>query len=310
MLRRIAVAAAALLAATVAMAMDASPANAGASCKGTSCWAAVSGTPVPGTQGGPPGDGGSNGPAPQCFLMDGGFKITFDCWSDQWGAFEMAEGCFLKRADPQPPAGDPAWAGHAPTDGAVYDRNCPSAGGGLAVVVPNGQEWRAGPPPGTPVGPTPAQVAAEALAELTVYGPQIGTAPQATGHGLVGLPVWLWTDRNADTWGPIKVSKTDGGITVNLEADAQYVVWDMGDGHSVRCDNPGTSFSGDGTASPTCGYRYLAPSRDEPGGAYTVTATTHWLVTWAANTGDGGTLSTDVPDTTTITIDELEDVTS
>jgi hypothetical protein len=242
--------------------------------------------------------------------MDDGFKITFDCWSDQWGAFDMAEGCYLKRAEPQPQAGDPAWAGHAPTDGAVYDRNCPSAGGGLALVVPNGQEWRSEPPPGSPVGPTPAQVAAEALAELTVYGPQIGTAPQATGHGLVGLPVWLWTDRNADTWGPIKVSKTDGGITVNLEADAQYVVWNMGDGHSVRCDNPGTSFSGDGTASPTCGYRYVAPSRDEPGGAYTVTATTHWLVTWAANTGDGGTLSTDVPDTTTITIDELEVVTS
>jgi hypothetical protein len=34
------------------------------------------------------------------------------------------------------------------------------------------------------------------------------------------------------------------------------------------------------------------------------------MVTWAANTGDGGTLSTDVADTTTITIDELEVVTS
>ena len=129
-------------------------------------------------------------------------------------------------------------------------------------------------------------------------------------HGLVGLPVWLWTDQNELTWGPIPVSKTDGGITVNVEADAQYVVWDMGDGHVVRCDNPGTSFSGGATDSPTCGYRYLAPSRNEPGGVYTVTATTHWLVTWTANTGDGGTLSTDVPETTTIMIDELEVVTS
>jgi hypothetical protein len=84
----------------------------------------------------------------------------------------------------------------------------------------------------------------------------------------------------------------------------------MGDGHSVTCHNPGTSFGGLGIASPTCGYRYLAPSRSEPGGVYTVTATTHWLVTWTANTGDGGTLTTDVPSTTTITIDELEVVTS
>src|SRR6201999_2506 len=103
-------------------------------------------------------------------------------------------------------------------------------------------------------------------------------------------------------WGPIKVGKTDGGITVNVEADAQYVVWDMGDGHSITCQNPGTSFSGGSADSPTCGYRYLGPSRNQPGGVYTVTATTHWLVTWAANTGDGGTLETGVAAATTITI--------
>ena len=96
----------------------------------------------------------------------------------------------------------------------------------------------------------------------------------------------------------------------DLSRLGKRVVWDMGDGHSITCQNPGTSFSGGSADSPTCGYRYLAPSRNEPGGVYTVTATTHWLVTWAANTGDGGTLSTDVPDTTTITIDELEVVTS
>ena len=100
-------------------------------------------------------------------------------------------------------------------------------------------------------------------------------------------------------------SETEGGITVTAEANAQYIVWDMGDGHTITCANPGSAYAGSGSASPTCGYRYFAPSRNEPGGAYTVTATTHWLVTWQGG-GDQGTLTTDVANTTTITIDELE----
>jgi hypothetical protein len=242
----------------------------------------------------------------------GGSRLPIACWSNDYGYYNVDTECFYMKERPQPTATDPIWDGHAPTDGAIYHLHCLAAGGGLFTVVDSGLMWLAAPPPGTATGPSPAQVAAEALADLTVGAPEIGTAPQTTGHGLVGLPVWLWSARNTNTWGPIPISKTDRAITVNVEADAQYIVWDMGDGHAVTCGNPGTSFAldSDSTSSPTCGYRYVAPSRNQPGGAYTVTATTHWLVTWTANTGDGGTLSTDVPSTTTITIDELEVVTS
>jgi len=280
------------------------------SCQGAHCWVVVTGPSVPGTQG--TGDsGGGGGPAPECFIMYGTTKIVFPCWSDEYGAYSNSRGCYYKLTTPQPDPHDAVWDGHTPDEGQIYDVSCIAAGGAVFHITPPTETFLPGlPPDATATGPTPAEVASEALADLTVGGPQIGTAPLTTGRGLVGLPVWLWTARNQLTWGPIPVSKTDGGITVNVEADAQYVVWEMGDGHTVTCNNPGTSFDGHGTASPTCGYRYLAPSRNEPGGAYTVTATTHWLVTWTANTGEGGTLSTDVPSTTTITIDELEVVTS
>jgi hypothetical protein len=310
--KRLVATAAALLAALIGVVAASTPAYAdgSGSCQGAHCWVVVTGPSVPGTQGTGDGSGGG-GPAPECFVMYDTTKIVFPCWSDQYGAYSNSRGCYYKLTSPQPDPHDPVWKGHTPAEGRIYDVSCIAAGGAIFHITPPTETFLTGvPPDATATGPTPAEVASEALADLTVGGPQIGTAPLTTGRGLVGLPVWLWTDRNQLTWGPIPVSKTDGGITVNVEADAQYVVWDMGDGHSVTCDNPGTSFGGYGTASPTCGYRYLAPSRNQPGGAYTVTATTHWLVTWTANTGEGGTLTTDVPSTTAITIDELEVVTS
>jgi hypothetical protein len=311
MLRRTLAALAAVVAAMVMLFVSAAPATAGtgSGCSGTKCWVVVTGPSVPGTKGGGDGSGGGSSGPQVCYFMVGQAKIIVTCFLGPVGGYDQADGCYYRRAIPQPPTSDPVWQGHTPDQGAIYEHSCLTAFGGINPVY-RGQIFLADPPPVAGAGPTPAQVAAEALADLTVGAPDIGTAPQTAGHGLVGLPVWLWTDQTELTWGPIPVSKTDGGITVNVEADAQYIVWDMGDGNTVQCDNPGTSFGGLGTASPSCGYRYLAPSRSEPGGVYTVTATTHWLVTWTANTGDGGTLTTDVPSTTTITIDELEVVTS
>jgi hypothetical protein len=42
-------------------------------------------------------------------------------------------------------------------------------------------------------------------------------------------------------------------------------------------------------ASPDCGYRYLRSSAGAPGGAYTVTVTISWRVTWAG-AGQAGTI--------------------
>jgi hypothetical protein len=305
MLRRIAAAATAIAVVTVGVVAVATPALASGSgsCQGDQCWFVATGPPVPGTKGG--GTGTSGGGGQQCYVNFKGFRSPVACWDPTKGSYDQATECYYNPESPQPPTGDPSRDGHPLGDGLVYDAWCPIPFGGGFAFVPAGTRWFNTPPPVAARGPTPAEVAARAIAQITVGGPQIGTAPLATGHGLVGLPVWLWTAQTQGTWGPIPASDTEGGITVTAEANAQYVVWNMGDGHTVTCANPGSSYAGAPTSSPTCGYRYVASSRNQPGGVYTVTATTHWQVAWQGG-GEQGTLTTDVASTTTIRIDELE----
>ena len=114
----------------------------------------------------------------------------------------------------------------------------------------------------------------------------------AVGPGLVGLPIWLWVpaDENpgdkVSTWGPLTATESERGVTVNLTAVVGQIVWDMGDGTSITCTNPGTPYVKQGGASPTCGYDSGYRVANAKGEKYTVTATTTWTVTWQA--GDEG----------------------
>ncbi|HEY6795930.1 MAG TPA: hypothetical protein VI248_14735 [Kineosporiaceae bacterium] len=139
---------------------------------------------------------------------------------------------------------------------------------------------------------TAVQVAQRALAKLHLSGAQIVVAPQASGAGAVGLPVWLSTAVTTGTWGPQQASDTEGRITVSINARASRIVWRMGDGGSVSCANPGTAYEPrfGMAASPTCGYVYAAPSSTlaHPHARYTITATTYWTVTWAGDGQNGG----------------------
>jgi hypothetical protein len=120
----------------------------------------------------------------------------------------------------------------------------------------------------------------------------------------------MWTTVNANTWGPIAASDSDAGLTVSIEARAASIVWSMGDGATVNCGNPGTPYEarfGD-AASPTCGHVYRTPSRDQPGGIFSVTATTTWQVTWAGG-GESGVITTTRQSQTTVRIGELQVVT-
>jgi hypothetical protein len=304
MLKRLIAAAGVLAMMVVVLVIDANPASAdtGAGCTGARCWVVTTGPAVPGTRGGGTGGGGGT---QDCFLDHGDAIVSVACWEPAYGFWSNSAECYYMKTTPQPPASDPVWQGHTPAQGAIYTPTCATAGCGYFCLTTVAPTWLAGVPADTARGPSPAQVASEALAQLTVGAPQVGTAPVSVGRGLVGLPVWMWTARNAGTWGPIPVTKTDGPITVNVTANAQYIDWNMGDGDTVRCDNPGSPFDSAATDSPTCGYRYLTASRNQPGGKYTITATTHWQVTWAGG-GENGTLTADVASTTTVTIDELQ----
>jgi hypothetical protein len=185
--------------------------------------------------------------------------------------------CTYKLADPQPPAGSLDWDGHEPGDGAVYEQACGWEGLDGNTIVR--MVWLAEPPEQETVDP--AVLAQRAVDSMTLLGPDIAS-PRATGRYTVGVPVWMWVNQSATTYGPNTASASAGGVTVTATAKVSKIVWQMGDGSTVTCTGPGTPYKGssDMVQSPTCGHRYSTTSAKAPGGRYAVTATSTWTVDW------------------------------
>lgn len=146
-----------------------------------------------------------------------------------------------------------------------------------------------------------------------IRGIDIGFAPDPNIPGsksYVGVPIWMWVENPQPlTFGPYTETATLGGITITATAQVTSIIWNMGDGNSVGCANAGTEFLVQYGAvdSPTCGYRYQQTSDDQPGGRYTVTATSQWSVTWNGG-GTGGVIPLTATNTTTVDINELQSV--
>ncbi|WP_218617496.1 hypothetical protein [Cryptosporangium aurantiacum] len=156
---------------------------------------------------------------------------------------------------------------------------------------------------------TPAQAAEQAVSFLPLRGPEIGVAPSTDGQGLVGLPVWLWTEVTPETWGPLEQTTAVTGIAVTVRAEATSITWELGDGTVITCNGPGTPYDASyGNAeSPDCGHRYTKSSRSQADGVYTVTGTTHWNVVWQiVGTAETGVIATTAQSETQIRIDELQ----
>jgi hypothetical protein len=190
--------------------------------------------------------------------------------------------------DPQPPAGDLAWQGHDPGDGAVYLCYQPQTG----IVL---FRWSANPPDRAGEGPTPRDVARVAISSMNLKAVRIGIAPEASEDsvGIVGMPVWMWASQpDAETVGPSTASATAGGITVTATATLNRVTWDMGDGTKpVVCRTAGTPYEPKfgKEPSPNCGHTYMKSSAGEEGERFTVTATSNWIVSWEG-AGQTGTI--------------------
>lgn len=207
--------------------------------------------------------------------------------SSELGTFNDVDKCYWRLMEPQPT--DPAEYERAATPegwkygdpGKLYNLTCPGRQlmGGLTVSVDG------------PQGPAidPEVLAREAMEKLTLDPPSIAS-PRGDGKYLVGMPMWMWVDRSASTWGPTSESASAGGVTVTATATVDRMVWKMGDGTSVTCNGPGTPYSKDQgmKASPTCGHKYEKP------GSRTVEVTAHWEVDWEVTSGgaDSGTLTT------------------
>lgn len=200
---------------------------------------------------------------------------------------------------PQPPVGDPVWAGH--TDGAIFDCIVPARiGPGLFVAGWTIQYWAASAPPAPP---DPRQLAQQAVAAMKLSAITIGMVPdpRAGSVGLVGMPNWMWVENpGPSTWGPITRRASAAGWTVTATAQVSRVSWDLGDGRVIVC-GAGTPYldSYGKRSSPTCGHTYTRQ------GSYTVRATSQWLVTWSG-IGQAGTIPMDLTQTASVTIGEAQ----
>jgi len=148
-----------------------------------------------------------------------------------------------------------------------------------------------------PGGPAPVMSAPGVLAQLAVRylrlpDPVIRSSPAPGALQLTRLPLWLWVAANA--WQPQSKTAQVPGESVTATATPVSEAWSMGDGTTVTCKGPGTPYAaGDNpsAASPTCGYTYDQSSAGQPGGAFRVTVTITWDVTWQGAGGAGGVLA-------------------
>ncbi len=154
---------------------------------------------------------------------------------------------------------------------------------GPGAIDPMPPFWVSGatPPAAVVVQTSPVVVAQQAVKHLGLSSPQVEMAPPDGSPQLVGVATWLWVDPTG--WHPVSASASAGGVTTTATATPTKVVWDMGDGHSVACDGPGTPYSAsDPSATTDCSYVW------PQAGSFAVTATIYWSVTWTASGAAGG----------------------
>ncbi|MET7820479.1 hypothetical protein [Micromonospora zamorensis] len=229
---------------------------------------------IPGQPGKPGGgDGGGQGGDGKC-RNPAGEEIP--CVRD--GAYAGADGCYYAPADPSPST-IAALGGQPAGEGGWYMRTCYGPPASFGGVV-----WIAGAAPVV----SPAVLARQARARLDLPGVVVRMNPP--GDQLVNLPVWLALDRQS--WRSVSATASVPGVSVTATARPVQVSWSMGDGVTVTCTGPGTTWtSGTDPAktSPDCGHVYRRSSAGAPGGSYGVTVTVTWEVTWAG-AGQSGTV--------------------
>ena len=133
----------------------------------------------------------------------------------------------------------------------------------------------------------PAALAQQAASQLPLTAPSIEMAPPATTEQLVNVSAWLWIDPAA--WQGQSATAAAGPVSATATATPVEVVWNMGDGQQISCAGPGTPYDpSNSNATTNCSYTWTQSSAGQPGGAYQVTATVYWQVTWTATGAPGG----------------------
>lgn len=220
--------------------------------------------------GGSNGGGGSSGDG-KC-RNPAGKEIP--CQRD--GGWAGADGCYYQPTDPPASVID-ALGGQPAGDGGWYLKVCYNDDGTTTSGL-GGPVWMPGAPPVV----SPEVLARQARDRLNL--PSVVIRLNPPGNQLVNLPVWLSLDRSS--WKSQSATASAGAVSVTATARPKQATWSMGDGGSRTCEGPGTTWTS-GTdpraESPDCGYVYGR------GGAFTITVTVTWEVTWAG-AGQTGTI--------------------
>ena len=216
--------------------------------------------------------GGGGGSTTECSWA----RVPDDEIDDVWWSSAPELGSGILDGGPPDPA-EYVW----------YWKSCPTEGGGSSsTLIP------------VPRDPEPVDLEdlrAEAIDRLQLPTPTLDFNPPT--DQVVHVESWLWIDDAL--WREHTKSVSAGGVTVTASAQPTRVIWDMGNGDVVVCNDPGTPYDTSRPAaeqSTTCSYTYEHTSAGQPGDAYQVTATVEWQVSWTVTGAPGGgalpTLST------------------
>lgn len=184
-----------------------------------------------------------------------------------------------------------------PTPGSWYFVKCP---GSKLTIYSGALSWFPSktPSPAATPGPAPSALAIQAADSLTLPSPVVNLNPSS--FSVVNLNSWLWID--PQMWHSFSATATAGSVTATAVAVPDSVSWSMGDGHTVVCGGPGSPYQptvSNAEQTTDCSYTYPESSAGQPSvdgdpndGAFDVTATVTWTVSWSATgvIGGGGSL--------------------
>ena len=221
---------------------------------------------------------------------------AYPCNDQALGWFDNQNGCYYRLSSPQPAFDSKLWQGHQNGQGAIYAETC-------VAINRFGFVWQPSSPAGPP-GSSPAQLAQQAFATLTLPKPVPPTSPSGARlpdgrpYTVVQVPTWYWTTPES------YVAKTAraavGPVWAQVTVTPVALTFAPGDtGSTASCAGPGTVWTpqaGPWAHSPaSCDYEYPQSTYGYPGGQLTATYGILWRATWTGSGGTGGGF----PDVTT-----------
>lgn len=239
---------------------------------------------IPVSDPGEPGEpGGHNGGGGTCVDVNGNVTGTpgteISCYSSAGGysyVYLHPPGCYAWKVAPPPPADNPVWGGHSPTEGSIWTCDptaCgdPSANGGCGGFFVEGDGI-----------PDPRVLAQEALERMQLAQPNIHMAPQPPLMTYVGLETWLWMDPGQ--WADIAETASAGNTSVTVVATPVEASWDLTAG-TATCPSAGRPWvKGMSSSEKTdCSYTFEKVSDFEADGQFKVTSTLTYQVDWVCS---------------------------